>query len=181
MEKGVKLAPLLARPTANERGAALLIVIMVMAMLMLIGMSASLTTDTGLLVAGSEKRFSLEFYHAEDGLNQALESADTWLTDIFLAAEVTTAATTFATVDPNDPADPDDDQTIATVSVRPIQDEDAAVAQANALPVQAHSAPPPPGSGYGMNRFVIRRYAVTAEPVGGNTRLQVGMWKVFNR
>ena len=49
------------------------------------------------------------------------------------------------------------------------------------VPQQAHIGPPPTGSGYSLKYFEVRRYAVTGTSDNGNTQIQVGAWKVFNK
>jgi len=52
---------------------------------------------------------------------------------------------------------------------------------ADTLPLQSHIAPPPEGSGYSLKYFEVRRYGITASSTDGNSRIQVGAWKVFNK
>jgi hypothetical protein len=52
---------------------------------------------------------------------------------------------------------------------------------ANDLPEQRHIGPPPLGSGYSLKHFEIRRYGVTATAQDGNTRVQTGVFMVFNK
>jgi hypothetical protein len=52
---------------------------------------------------------------------------------------------------------------------------------ANDLPLQRHIGPPPVGSGYSLKHFEIRRYGVTTTSQDGNTRVQTGVYMVFNK
>jgi len=155
----------------NERGAALLTALMIMVLMLIVGLAASRTTDTELLVARNEKEIAMEFYDAEAGLSQAMETTGSWMSDAFLGDEVTAEAVLeVASADA---------EHLATVRIQPIQNADIATATARALPLQTHTSPPPPGSGFGLNKFEVRRYSFTAEK--GVTRLQAGVWKIFNR
>ena len=74
---------------------------------------------------------------------------------------------------------------VATVEVRCIEGTATPVTglsnSANKIPPQAHIGPPPTGSGYSLKYFEVRRYAVTGTSDNGNTQIQVGAWKVFNK
>jgi len=73
----------------------------------------------------------------------------------------------------------------ADVEIRCIEETGTPISDlrdaANDLPLQKHIAPPPPGSGYSMKYFQVRRYGVTATSATGNTQIQTGVWKVFNK
>jgi len=49
------------------------------------------------------------------------------------------------------------------------------------MPHLRHIGPPPAGGGYSMKFFEVRRYGVTATSITGNTQVQIGAWKVFNK
>ena len=53
--------------------------------------------------------------------------------------------------------------------------------EADNLPLQDHIGPPPTGSGYSLKYFEVRRYGITGKSTDGNTTIQVGAWKVFNK
>ena len=79
----------------------------------------------------------------------------------------------------------ENDDPVATVEIRCIEETATPIPSpfsdaANNIPRQPHIGPPPPGSGYSLKYFEVRRYGVTATSDDGNTRIQVGAWKVFN-
>lgn len=158
----------------REDGYILLLVVVVLLVVTVIGIAATQTTITEMKIAGNEKFRINEFYNAEGGLVDTIERSDDWMTDDFLTASQTTAKYT-TTWGPNK----------ATVEIRCIQDPAAVVAglsaAANKVPVQAHIGPPPVGSGSSAKSFEVRRYAVTATSTSGNSQLQIGIWKVFNK
>jgi hypothetical protein len=85
---------------------------------------------------------------------------------------------------------------VATVEVRCIHDESDSILPlppglsgpvaglrdaANTVPHQPHIAPPPSGAGFSLKYFEVRRYGITATSSTGNTRTQIGTYKVFNK
>ena len=119
---------------------------------------------------------------AEGGLIDTLETSPAWMTDAFLTAGPTTAAASVTRV-----VDFNGGGNDATVEVRCIEDTTGVVvpvpgltAAANDVPVSPHVTPPPPGSGFDFN-FEVRRYGVTATSSTGNTQVQAGVFKVFNK
>ena len=117
--------------------------------------------------------------------------ATNWLTDQFLLDGPVLSHHRFLSVDQNG-------QTVAEVRVRcitndyttpidfdsgrgSVQANAAADLPANTLPLQQHIAPPPPGSGFSLKYFEVRRYGITATSATGNTRTQIGAYKVFNK
>jgi hypothetical protein len=76
-------------------------------------------------------------------------------------------------------------ESLARVEVRCIENSGTPIvglsAAANNLPLQRHIAPPPEGSGYSLKYFEVRRYGITATSATGNTQVQVGAYKVFNK
>jgi hypothetical protein len=75
-------------------------------------------------------------------------------------------------------------QPVATIEARcitPTASDTALSLQADSVPLQSHIAPPPIGSGFSLKYFEVRRYGVTATSTDGNSRIQVGAWKVFNK
>ncbi|MFH1718460.1 MAG: pilus assembly PilX N-terminal domain-containing protein [Planctomycetota bacterium] len=163
----------------NESGMVLIIVLLMLVIVTILGIAATRTSDTEMQIASNERQLVNDFYVAEGGLIGALETPP-WLTDpVFLTAAETAASYT-GTVDFNADGTPD-----ANVEVRCIEDTGASVAglstAANNLPVSPHIAPPPAGSGYSLGKFEVRRYGVTVTSATGNTRVQTGVWKVFNK
>ncbi len=167
---------------ANEHGFVLGASILLSAILMLAGVLALWTSNTEMHVVRNEGDLTREFYNAEGGVIDALENYDTgamrWMTDAFLLAAPTAAGTTVvsSTAEGN-PA--------ATVEVRCIEESGTPItglsAAANNLPRQRHISSPPPGSGFSLKYFEVRRYGVTATSATGNTQVQIGAYKVFNK
>ena len=190
------------RILANEHGFVLGASILISAILLLAGVLALWTSTTEMHVVRNENDLTREFYTSEGGVIDALENYDTgptaaggvgatnWLTDQFLLDGPGVAYHRFFSVDQNG-------QTVAEVRVRCIRNtpdaidfnsgrgsaeaNTAADAAANDLPLQQHVSAPPEGSGFSLKYFEVRRYGVTATSITGNTRIQVGAFKVFNK
>jgi hypothetical protein len=184
----------------NEDGFVLGSSILISAILLLAGVLALWTSTTEMYGVRNENDLTREFYFSEAGLIDALENYDVgdttrggtgstqWLTDQFLLDGPNTAFHRFFSVDASG-------QVVAEVRVRCITD--AAVnfdfepdpdnifttsdVAANTLPFQRHISPPPEGSGFSLKYFEVRRYGITATSATGNTRTQVGAYKVFNK
>jgi hypothetical protein len=151
----------------------------------------------------NEGEITREFYTSEGGVIDAMENFDTgptalgglgatqWMTDQFLLDAPTAVANhRFLSVDAGG-------QPIAEVRVRCITDTPitcdfqsglgsveanaAADLLANTLPLQQHISTPPAGSGFSLKYFEVRRYGITATSTTGNTRVQIGAYKVFNK
>jgi Tfp pilus assembly protein PilX len=163
----------------NEKGVIMVVVLMILVIVTLLGLSASRTAVTEIQMSSNERQLVEDFCKAEGGLINTLETPETWLTDDFLTADPTAASNTGAI---NFDGDANVD---ATVEVRCIEETGTAVADlsnaANDLPVSRHITPPPVGSGYSLKYFEVRRYGVTATSSTGNTQVQTGVWKVFNK
>jgi hypothetical protein len=186
------------RILANENGFVLGASILISAVLLLAGVLALWTSTTEMHVVRNENDLTREFYTSEGGVIDGLENYDTgptakggagatnWLTDQFLLDGPLVANHRFFSLDA-------DGQPVAEVRVRCITDTavtldfDTTVESteadqaANNLPLQRHVAPPPEGSGFSLKYFEVRRYGVTATSTTGNTRIQVGAYKVFNK
>ena len=191
------------RILVNENGFVMMASILISAILLLAGVLALWTSTTEMHVVRNENDLTREFYSSEGGAIDALENCDTgattkggvgatqWLTDQFLQDAPSAAANhRFFSVDANG-------QPIAEVRVRCITDtattsdfesglgsaeaNAAADLAANTLPLQRHISPPPSGSGFSMKYFEVRRYGITATSATGNTRIQIGAYKVFNK
>jgi hypothetical protein len=187
----------------NENGFVLGASILISAILLLAGVLALWTSTTEMHVVRNENDLTREFYRSEGGVIDALENYDTgtttnggvgatqWLTDQFLQDAPSAAAKhRFFSVDANG-------QPIAEVRVRCITDTTitsdfesglgsaeanaAADLPANSLPLQRHISPPPSGSGFSLKYFEVRRYGITSTSTTGNTRIQIGAYKVFNK
>ena len=181
------------RIIGNENGFVLGASILISAILLLAGVLALWTSNTEMHVVRNEGDLTLEFYNAEGAVIDAMENYDAgtmeWLTDAFLIAAHTAAG---AVRTSNNSAG----ETVATVEVRCIHDESDSILPippglsgpvaglsdaANTVPHQPHIAPPPSGSGFSLKYFEVRRYGITATSATGNTRTQIGTYKVFNK
>lgn len=176
----------------NEKGFVLVLVILVLALVTMIGIAVTRTSDTEMNIAVNERLRVREFYDAEGGLIDILERATTslpaaiwnpagsdgWLSDNFLNQGMAAKFQSNADLNEDGKAD-------ARVEIRCIESSGTSIAglsdAANSFPVQSHIAPPPAGSGYSARHFEVRRYAVTSTSTSGNTQLQTGAWKIFNR
>ena len=178
----MKILKSLKKPLHNEHGFILGTAIMVSAILVIAGVMAVWNSNTEVKIVRNEGQMTREFYNAEAGLIDAIENynsgSTSWLTDDFLTENQTLAKKIVISNDEN--GDP-----IATVEVRCIESSGTPVAglanDSNNLPLQPHIGPPPAGSGYSLKYFEIRRYGITAYSTRGNTHIQVGAWKVFNK
>ena len=172
----------LKRTINNENGFVLGASILVSAILLLTGVLAIWTSNTEVKIVRNESQMIREFYNAEAGVIDALENYNSgptnWMTNDFLTAAPTDAN---STVNSSDEAG----NVVATVEVRCIESTATPVSglsnSANTIPQQPHIGPPPVGSGYSMKYFEVRRYGITATSTNGNTQIQVGAWKVFNK
>jgi hypothetical protein len=186
----------------NEHGFVLGASILISAILLLAGVLALWISTTEMHVVRNENDLTREFYTSEGGVIDAMENYDTgptteggigatnWLTDQFLLDGPGIAFHRFFSVDKNG-------KTVAEVRVRCIRNTPAAIdfnsgrgsaeanaaadAAANDLPLQPHVSAPPEGSGFSLKYFEVRRYGITATSTTGNTRIQVGAYKVFNK
>jgi Tfp pilus assembly protein PilX len=166
----------------NENGFVLGASIMISAILLLTGVLAIWTSNTEVKIVRNESQMIREFYSAEAGVIDALENYNSgpthWMTNDFLTADP---------IDANNTVNSSDEtgNVVASVEVRCIESTATPVSglsnSANKIPRQAHIGPAPAGSGYSMKYFEVRRYAVTATSTNGNTQIQVGAWKVFNK
>jgi len=176
------MGPKIIHTIDNEDGFVLGASILVSAILILAGVLALWTSNTEVQVVRNEGLMIREFYNAEGGVIDALVNYNTgstqWLTDEFLIADPTVASNIVVSNDP-------DGEPIATIEARCIENSGTSIAglseAANRLPHQNHISPPPKGSGYSLKYFEVRRYGVTATSTDGNSRIQVGAWKVFNK
>jgi len=177
------------RIIGNENGFVLGASILMSAILLLAGVLALWTSNTEMHIVRNEGDLTLEFYNAEGGVIDALEKYDaklpdgtddpmTWLTNTFLLAGETAANRTVTSKNAAN-------ESLARVEVRCIENSGTPVAglsaAANNLPRQRHIGSPPEGSGYSLKYFEVRRYGITATSATGNTQVQVGAYKVFNK
>jgi hypothetical protein len=166
----------------NEKGFILGTSILISAVLLIAGILALLTSNTEVLVVRNEGLLTREFYRAEGAAVDALENYNTgptfWLTDDFLLAGPLTAGKIVTSYNP-------DGLAVATVEARCIEETGTSIPSlgnaATHLPRLRHVGSPPMGSGFSMKYFEVRRYGVTATSSTGNTQVQIGAWKVFNK
>ena len=169
----------------NEDGMIMIVVLIILVIITLLGLSASKTAITEIQMASNERQLVEELCDAEGGLINTLENPQTWLTNAFLTAETAPGGETLVSyTDPaadfNADGTPD-----ARVEIRCIESTGNPVpglsTPANDLPNMMHVAPPPVGSGYSLKYFEVRKYGVTATSSTGNTQVQAGVFKVFNK
>ena len=168
-------------PMNNEDGFVLGGAILISAILILAGVLALWTSSTEVQVVRNEGLMVREFYDAEGGVIDALanynKGTTDWLTNTFLSTPESSAANVVVSEDSLGKA-------VATIEVRCITDQPYTTglsAEADNLPLQSHISPPPTGSGYSLRYFEVRRYGITGKSNDGNSTIQVGAWKVFNK
>jgi hypothetical protein len=167
---------------SNEKGFILGVSMLISAILLLAGILALLNSNSEVLVVRNEGELTQEFYRAEGGAVDALENYNTgstfWLTDDFLLAGPLAAGSTVTSYN-------HDGLAVATVETRCIEETGTSIPSvsdaANHLPRLRHVAPPPPASGYSLKYFEVRRYGITSTSSTGNTQVQIGAWKAFNK
>lgn len=168
------------KPLGDESGYVLVLAVMMLLIVTIIGIAASRTAETELQISSNERQIVDNFYDAEGALIEKLEQPETWMTTDFLIAGETAAGALDANVDFDGDGTPD-----GVVEIRCIEDTGTAVgglsAAANNLPAQLHRSPPPPGSRYSLRHFEVRRYGVTSTSADGNSQIQTGVWRLFNR
>ena len=162
----------------NENGVIMVVVLFILVIVTLIGLSASRTSVMEIQMATNERQLVDDLNKAEGGLINTLETPTTWMTDDFMTADPTTASDKVTINFDGGAVD-------AMVEIRCIEETGTAVAglsaAANDLPASPHITPPPAGSGYSLKYFEARRYGITATSLTGNTQVQAGVWKVFNK
>jgi Tfp pilus assembly protein PilX len=166
----------------NQNGFVLGASILISAILLLTGVLAIWTANTEVKIVRNESEMIREFYNAEAGVIDAMENYNSgpthWMTNDFLSDDPIDAKNTVNSSD-------EGGDVVATVEVRCIESTATPVSglsdAANTIPQQAHIGPAPAGSGYSLKYFEVRRYGITATSTNGNTQIQVGAWKVFNK
>jgi hypothetical protein len=180
------------RETVNsENGFVLVLGVLMLAVITVIGVAATRTSETESQIASNERQMASEFYNAEGALIDTLERATTtWLapTSPFLLAGETGVEPSFASSITDENGNP-----VANIEIRVIENNgpggtvtktapfDTLSDPANDVPALQHTGPPPAGSGYSMKHFEVRRYGVTTTSTTGNTQIQTGVYKVFNK
>ena len=157
----------LRRTINNENGFVLVMAVLMLVVVTVIGLAATRTSETELQIAGNEREIVDDFYESEAVLINVLEDPTTWLPTILADNPYTGTTGEYAT------------------EIRPINDTGMDVAgltdSANDLPSRSHTGPPPEGSGYSLKYFEVRWYGATTISANGNTQIQVGVFKVFNK
>jgi Tfp pilus assembly protein PilX len=164
----------------NEDGSIIVLAMIMLVLLTLLGISATTTSTIEVQIAANERQALQNLYQAESGNHYALEITGTWMTDTFLTAAETAASYTQNDADIDNDGTPD-----VKIEIRCIEDSGTDILAlsdaANDLPAQQHISPPPVGSGYSLNDYEIRRYGITATSINGNSKVQIGAYKVFNK
>lgn len=169
------------RLLTNEDGFLLGASILISALLLLAGVLALWASNTEVQVVRNDGDMTIEFYDAEGGVIDAMANYNTgttnWMTDSFLlAADGGNAQCT---------SEDDTGIVVASIKVRAIENTGATLFgtgdPADNLPQQFHISPPPAGSGYSAIYFETRRYGITSNSQSGNSQVQVGVWKAFNK
>ncbi|MBW1615917.1 MAG: pilus assembly PilX N-terminal domain-containing protein [Deltaproteobacteria bacterium] len=155
----------------NNKGFILITCLIITALFMLIGASVATLSYTQNKIARNQKEALKDFYDTESAINYAIDNSDQWLTEEFINSDDAKAVFT----PPN---------TSVKLEIRHIINPEKKVKglskAANNLPIQSHTAPPPPDSGFGIKDFEIKRYGITATSANG-LKIQAGVWKVFNK
>ena len=166
-------------PEENEKGFVFIVCILLLFVLTIAGIATVRTSGTEVLTVRNQGQIIREFYQAETGMIDAFENP-VWLLD----NDFMTEATNFSEADTilNGPPK------IASYKVRRIETIGTTVPVypeltdfENDVPAIQHIGPPPVDSGYSVKHFEVRRYAVTARSATGNSVVQGGVWKVFNK
>jgi Tfp pilus assembly protein PilX len=160
----------------NEEGSVIVLSMVLLVFLTILGISATRTSSIEVQIASNERHAVQNLYKAEAGDHYALEISNTWMTDTFLTTGETVASYVGTDIDLDSDSEADVD-----INIRCIQNTDINIANTNNLPFQKHIAPPPVGSGYSLGDFEIRRYGISATSTRGNSQVQIGAYKVFNR
>ena len=171
--RGKRIVATTLKDTVNsESGFALVTALLILAVLTMIGIAATTTSTVELKISGNEAQSVNSFYNTEGVLINTLETPGTWLTTGFLTLGETVASYSGTSGD-------------TTVEIRCIESTNTPVSGlsdgANNLPARLHRGSPPSRSGYSMKHFEVHRYGITTTSTSGNTTIQTGVWKVFNK
>ncbi len=160
----------------NNKGFILITCLVITALFMLIAVSAATLSYTQSKIIRNRQEALKDFYNTESAIHYAVYNSDQWFTDEFINSESENAKTIFTP--PN---------SSVKLEIRHITDSNNSKKNieglskaANNLPVQSHTAPPPPDSGFGIKDFEVKRYAITATSANG-LKIQAGVWKAFNK
>jgi hypothetical protein len=167
-------------PIDNKNGSVVVLALIMVVLLSLLGMAVTRTSSTDVQVSSNATQAVKDLYQAESADSYALEATTTWMTDAFLTGDPTTMYYKITDFDSNNDGVPD-----TTLEIRCIVSPAATINQvsieANSVPAMQHISPPPPGSGYSLKYFEIRRYGITATTNSTNNHVQIGAYKVFNK
>ena len=167
----------------NENGSVIVLALIMVVLLSLLGMAVSRTSSIDVQVSSNETKAVQDLNQAESANNYALETTNAWMTNTFLQADENSSAASWAglTLDTDGDGTPDTTYDIRYIKSDPTEIGTLTIPGANNLPIMRHIAPPPPGSGYSLKNFEIRRYGITSQTNGTNSRVQIGAFKVFNK
>jgi len=169
----------------NEEGSVIVLSMVLLVLLTILGISATRTSTIEVQIASNERQAVQNQCQAEAGNHYALEISKTWMTDTFLTT-ADNVAYVDSSVDPLLTVDIDADGTNdVTIEIRCIESSGADITQltdsANNLPARRHISSPPPGSGYSLRDYEVRRYGITAISTSGNSKVQIGAYRIFNK
>lgn len=174
---------LIEKTLNNEEGMVMIFTLMVLMILTISGVAAINISNNETSIVRNEQFSASEFYNAETGINDARINFNNWLDNAFLNAPETSASRTWNSISTDAAGVP-----LATLQIRCIENNAAGGGVtaifndvADEMPAMSHKASPPEGSGYSVQHFEVRRYSITSTSNAGNTVLQTGVWKVFNK
>jgi type IV pilus assembly PilX-like protein len=173
---------LIQKTLNNEEGMVMIFTLMILMILTISGVAAINISNNEASIVRNEQFVASEFYNAETGINDARINFNNWLTNAFLNDAETIANSTPDSISTDAGGAP-----LATLQIRCIENNNAGGVTpifggvADEMPAMPHKAGPPAGSGYSVKHFEVRRYSITSTSNTGNTVLQTGVWKVFNK
>ena len=174
---------LIKKKFKDETGIVSVVSLMVLVTLTITGVVAINIANNETGIVRNEQISTIDFYDAETGINDARINFNNWLTDDFLTDAQTAANSTFDTI-----AEDADGNPMASIQVRCIENNGTGGTVspifndvADNMPAMPHIGPPPEGSGFSLRDFETRRYGITSTSGNGNTIVQAGVWKVFNK
>lgn len=184
---------LIKKTVNNEDGMVMIFALMVLVILTISGVAAINISNNETTIVRNEQLSSSEFYEAESGINDARINFIDWLDNVFLMAGETVANQTL-------PSNDENGNLVATIQVRCIENNasggkvtpiftdvnDASYVPGDyvvpdQMPAMPHTGNPPVGSGFSIKNFEVRRYSITSTSNAGNTVVQAGVWKTFNK
>lgn len=181
----------------NENGFVLVVALLMLAVVTVMGIAVTQISNTEMLIATNDRSIADDFYVAEGGLIDISERSTTWLTNNFLTTGESAAKQIYnididtpptgktSIINPNSDDPVDQARADTLIEIRCITAPEVNIGglstAANDVPVARHINPPPVGSGYSVKYFEVRRYGLTSTSIKGDTRLQMGVWKLFNK